>query len=84
MILIGVVIMSLSYICIALMANYSVLINLFFALIGIGWAAINVNSYPVRFSFRACLLQDSVSVCIRIFHAGILYNAAGKTRRFKA
>ncbi len=47
MILIGVVIMSASYIFIALMANYSVLINLFFALIGIGWAAINVNSYPM-------------------------------------
>jgi MFS family permease len=47
MILAGVVLMSISYIIIAAMATYSPLINVLFAVIGIGWAAINVNSYPM-------------------------------------
>ncbi len=46
-ILAGVVLMSLCYLLIALMINYSPLLNVFFALIGVGWAAINVNSYPM-------------------------------------
>ncbi len=46
-ILFGVVIMSISYIAIALMNTYSPLLNVFFAIIGLGWAAINVNSYPM-------------------------------------
>ncbi len=46
-ILAGVALMSTAYIIIAFMPGYSPLINLFFALIGIGWAAINVNSYPM-------------------------------------
>ena len=46
-ILSGVVLMSACYLGIALMINYSPLLNLFFVLIGIGWAAINVNSYPM-------------------------------------
>ncbi len=47
MILAGVVLMSVSYILIALMSSYSPVINILFAVIGIGWAAINVNSYPM-------------------------------------
>ncbi len=47
MILAGVVLMSISYIAIAAMTSYSPLINALFAVIGIGWAAINVNSYPM-------------------------------------
>jgi Na+/melibiose symporter-like transporter len=43
----GVVLMSICYISIALMNTYSPLLNVFFALIGFGWAAINVNSYPM-------------------------------------
>jgi MFS family permease len=39
--------MSASYILIASMSSYSSMINIFFAIIGIGWAAINVNSYPM-------------------------------------
>ena len=46
-ILAGVVLMSACYLGIAFMITYSPLLNLFFVLIGIGWAAINVNSYPM-------------------------------------
>ena len=43
----GVAMMSCAYIIIAFMPTYTPLINIFFAIIGIGWAAINVNSYPM-------------------------------------
>ncbi len=43
----GIVLMSICYISIALMNTYSPVLNVFFALIGFGWAAINVNSYPM-------------------------------------
>ena len=46
-ILFGVVLMSVCYLSIAFMNTCSGIINVFFALIGIGWAAINVNSYPM-------------------------------------
>ncbi len=46
-ILFGVILMSICYITIGVMTTYSGLVNIFFALIGIGWAAINVNSYPM-------------------------------------
>ncbi|WP_022775017.1 MFS transporter [Butyrivibrio sp. AE2015] len=46
-ILAGVIIMTFCYIVAAFMPRYSGSINIFFALIGIGWAAINVNSYPM-------------------------------------
>jgi len=43
----GVAVMSLCYLLAALMPSYHAIINVGFALIGIGWAAINVNSYPM-------------------------------------
>ena len=46
-ILFGIALMSLCYFAAALMKNYSPILNIFFALIGIGWAGINVNSYPM-------------------------------------
>lgn len=39
--------MSISYFCGFFFTSYSPLINLVFAFTGIGWAAINVNSYPM-------------------------------------
>jgi MFS family permease len=39
--------MTASYLCGALFTEYSSLINVVFAFTGIGWAAINVNSYPM-------------------------------------
>lgn len=39
--------MSFSYFCGFLFKTYSPIINVVFALTGIGWAAINVNSYPM-------------------------------------
>jgi MFS family permease len=43
----GIVLMTASYLCGALFTEYSSLINVVFAFTGIGWAAINVNSYPM-------------------------------------
>lgn len=43
----GIVILSLSYLCGFLFVEASPLINVVFAFTGIGWAAINVNSYPM-------------------------------------
>ena len=46
-ILTGVVLMSAMYLVATFMTVYTPIINIFFAIIGIGWAAINVNSYPM-------------------------------------
>jgi MFS family permease len=43
----GIILMSVSYISGALFVEYSNWINVVFAFTGIGWAAINVNSYPM-------------------------------------
>lgn len=43
----GIVLMSLCYAAAIFVGSYHPLINVAFALIGIGWAAINVNSYPM-------------------------------------
>lgn len=46
-ILIGIATMFISYVAAIFYLNYSPSINFFFALIGIGWAFINVNSFPM-------------------------------------
>lgn len=46
-ILLGIVLMSCCYFAAIFVGSYHGLINLAFAAIGIGWAAINVNSYPM-------------------------------------
>lgn len=46
-ILIGISLITFSYVCGCFFAEYSSLINVVFAITGIGWAAINVNSYPM-------------------------------------
>lgn len=46
-IVIGILLMSASYLCGVFFDTYSPLINVVFAVTGIGWAAINVNSYPM-------------------------------------
>lgn len=43
----GISLMSLSYFAGFMFIEYSPLINVVFAFTGIGWAAINVNSYPM-------------------------------------
>lgn len=43
----GIVLMSVCYFAAILVNTYHPLINVAFAVIGIGWAAINVNSYPM-------------------------------------
>lgn len=43
----GILLMTASYFCGALITEYSPVINAAFAFTGIGWAAINVNSYPM-------------------------------------
>lgn len=44
---IGLVLMFVCYLSAALLPTYSGLLNIFFALIGVGWAAISVNSLPM-------------------------------------
>lgn len=46
-IIIGILLMSISYFCGFLFTEYNPMINLVFAFTGFGWAAINVNSYPM-------------------------------------
>lgn len=46
-ILVGIGLVTFSYFCGCLFQEFSGLINLVFAVTGIGWAAINVNSYPM-------------------------------------
>ncbi len=43
----GILMMTGSYLCGTLFTSYSPWINVVFAFTGIGWAAINVNSYPM-------------------------------------
>lgn len=43
----GITILSISYFCGFLFKDYSPIINIIFAFTGIGWASINVNSYPM-------------------------------------
>lgn len=46
-ILVGIVLMLLCYMTAAFVTEYAFWLNFLFGLIGIGWAAINVNSYPM-------------------------------------
>ena len=46
-ILAGIVLMGASFIITGFYPHFSLSINVFFAFVGIGWAAINVNSYPM-------------------------------------
>mgnify|MGYP000886113447 FL=1 len=46
-ILIGLVMMFISYTSVFFYPSYNVTANIFFAIIGIGWAAISVNSLPM-------------------------------------
>lgn len=43
----GVVLMAACYLAAVFVGAYHPLVNIAFALIGVGWAAINVNSYPM-------------------------------------
>lgn len=43
----GVVLMASCYLAAVFVGAYHPLVNIAFALIGVGWAAINVNSYPM-------------------------------------
>ena len=43
----GVLIMAVCYLAAVFVGTYHPLVNSAFALIGVGWAAINVNSYPM-------------------------------------
>ncbi|MCR5716581.1 MAG: MFS transporter [Lachnospiraceae bacterium] len=47
MILFGVLMMSGNYLLAFFLTSFHPVVNIFFSLIGIGWASINVNSYPM-------------------------------------
>lgn len=46
-IMMGVALMCLCYLAASLITFFNPIMNFYFAVIGIGWAAINVNSYPM-------------------------------------
>lgn len=46
-ILLGIVLMSFCYFAAIFFVEFHSVVNILFALLGIGWAAINVNSYPM-------------------------------------
>lgn len=46
-ILLGIILMSLCYFSAIFFVEFHSAINILFAILGIGWAAINVNSYPM-------------------------------------
>lgn len=46
-ILAGIILMTISYITMAISKEYNLLMFIMLIIIGIGWAAINVNSYPM-------------------------------------
>ena len=46
-ILIGVVMLFVSYLAVGLFKEFSPVINIFFVMVGVGWAAVNVNSLPM-------------------------------------
>lgn len=43
----GIVLMMISYFAVAFCGSYQAWINIAFAIVGVGWAAISVNSYPM-------------------------------------
>ena len=47
MIQFGVILLAVSFAVLALFANFSPLLYGLFALVGVAWATINVNSYPM-------------------------------------
>lgn len=46
-ILIGVAMLAFCYLCASFYNSYHITMNIFFAIIGFAWAAINVNSFPM-------------------------------------
>jgi len=46
-ILFGLVLLAIAFICAAFFKSFSTMLFFFFALAGVGWASINVNSYPM-------------------------------------
>ena len=50
----GILLMTFSYLCGFLINQATPLINVVFACTGIGWAAINVNSYPMVVEMCKC------------------------------
>lgn len=46
-ILSGIALMIMCYLAASFMQSFSPVMNFYFAIIGVGWAAINVNSYPM-------------------------------------
>ena len=61
-ILVGIVLMSGCYFAAIFANNYHALINVAFAVIGIGWAAINVNSYPMIVEITQLLFCFEINI----------------------
>lgn len=86
----GIIIITSSYLAGFLFKEYSPLINIVFAFTGIGWAAINVNSYPMvvdmsgsknvgKYTGLYYIFSMSAQVFTPIFSGFLLQNVSYRT-----
>ncbi len=86
----GVLIMAACYLVAIFVGSYHPLINIAFALIGVGWAAINVNSYPMivamsqgsdigKFTGTYYTFSMAAQIFTPIFSGFLLENVSYKT-----
>jgi len=89
-ILIGIVLMSVCYFLAAFMTSVNPLMYVFFGTIGIGWASINVNSYPMvvemakghdigRFTGIYYVFSMSAQIFTPVFSGFLLEHVSYKT-----
>lgn len=89
-ILMGIMLMSLSYLLGSTFMEYSPVIYLVFAMTGVGWAAINVNSYPMvvemgkgtavgKYTGLYYTFSMSAQICTPILSGFLLENISYRT-----
>ena len=86
----GVVLMAACYLAAVFVGAYHPLVNIAFALIGVGWAAINVNSYPMivamsqgsdigKFTGTYYTFSMAAQIFTPIFSGSLLENVSYRT-----
>ncbi len=86
----GIVLMTVCYLLAALFGQYHPVMNVFFGLIGVGWAAINVNSYPMivemskgydigKFTGTYYIFSMAAQIFTPIFSGFLLENVSYRT-----
>ena len=89
-ILAGIALMSLCYFAAVFVGAYHPLVNIAFAAIGVGWAAINVNSYPMivemskgcdigKFTGTYYTFSMAAQICTPVLSGFLLENVSYRT-----